>query len=62
MPLNILGAVRRCSVVDEGNVCLSKVFVSKNNSICIFPHYCSILARALFEGKTGQNLNQHLHT
>lgn len=36
---------------------------SKNNSIYIFfPHYCLILARTLFEGKTGQKLNQHLHS
>lgn len=43
--------------------CLSvKNPCSKNNSIYIFPCYCLVLARTLFEGKTGQKWNQHLHS
>lgn len=62
MPLNFLEAVKRWSVVDEGSVCLSKILVVKIIPYIFFPHYCLILARTLFEGKTGQKLNQHLHS
>lgn len=49
-------------MVDEGSVCLSKNFAVKIIPYIFFPHYRLTVARTLFKGKTGQKLNQHLHS